>query len=214
VSDESLVGFINRLGYDPDTLHLEGITTPVVNLKDIYRQLPSRPDVAARIEKVIGSSTDATNTAYLADIAALVTESPKWCLRIPEDLPMASRWRFRDWCVFTVASNSGNVALCRLIPIATGDPRLSLQRQREAQARSPHPKGRYGPEVPDTDDRMRTLITMLGYEIPRAKDLPVKTLSAAYARFLDELNRGNDAQHAAARKRLIARVRALAAHRS
>jgi hypothetical protein len=44
------------MGYDPDSLHLEGITPPVVSLKDIYRQLPAQPDIATRIEKASGAS--------------------------------------------------------------------------------------------------------------------------------------------------------------
>jgi len=74
--------------------------------------------------------------------------------------------------------------------------------------------GRYGPEVPDTDDRTRALIAMLHYEIPRAKDLPRGALYGVFERFLHELNRGNDTRHAAARQRFIARVRALRTSRS
>ena len=220
VSPENLVGFFTRLGYNPDTLHLEGITPPVVNLKDIYRQLPNRPDIVMRIEKAIGatvrsgSSTtdDSTNAAYLADIAALVTKTPGWCARIPEDLPVVSqRARFRDWCLFTLASNTRNPELCRLIPIRANetDQRLSLKAKCDVQARSPNPGGQYGPEVPDTNDRTGTLIAMLHYEIPRAKDLPLAVVSAAYQRFLDELNRGSDPRPMAARQRFIARVRTL-----
>jgi hypothetical protein len=217
VSPENLVGFFTRLGYDPDTLHLEGITPPVVNVKDIYRQLPRQPDIVTRIEKAISPSGDSTDAAYLADIAALVTETAGWCIRIPEDLPLAGqRATFRDWCLLTLATNTRNTELCRLIPIRANerDPRLSLQATCAFQAGSPHPGGRYGPEVPDTDDRTRALITLLHYEIPRAKDLPLGTLSAAYSRFLDELNHGADPQHTAARQRFIARVRALRRDRS
>ena len=220
VSDDSLVGFFNRLGYDPDTLHLEGITPPVVNVRDIYRQLPSKPDVVSRIEGAIGASgrsgrpvgNDPTNAAYLADIAALVTETSGWCGRIAEDLPLRRQAAgFRDWCLFTLASNTGNARLCRLIPIRANEagPRPSLNATCLSQAGSPYPRGRYGPEVPDTDDRTRSLIAMLGYEIPRAKDLPPGTLRAAYERFLGELNRGTDARHTAARQRFITRVRGL-----
>jgi hypothetical protein len=217
VSPESLVGFFTRLGYDPDTIHLEGITPPVVNVKDLYRQLTSRPDIVTRIEKAIGAAGDSTDAAYLADMAALVSEKPEWCSRIPEDLFLAGQKAgFRDWCLFTLASNTRNPELCRLIPIRAHeiDPRLSLLATCTFQAGSPHPGGQYGPEVPDTDERTRALITMLHYEIPRAKDLPLETIHAAYQRFLDELNRGTDAQHTAARQRFIARVRALRRDRS
>jgi len=219
ISPEDLVSFFTRLGYDPDTLHLEGITPTVVNVKDIYRQLPSQPDIVKRIEKAFsdygrsGSSTpdDSTNAAYLAHIAALVTETAGWCSRIPEDLPLTGQKAgFHDWCLLTLATNTKNAELCRLIPIRAPerDPRLSLQATCIFQARSPYPSGRYGPEVPKSDDRTRTLITMLQYEIPRAKDLPPGTIYAAYERFLQELRRGTDPPHTAARQRFIARVRA------
>jgi hypothetical protein len=69
--------FFKQLGYDPDKLHLEGITPPIVSVKDIYRQLPARPDIATRIAKAIGpfdktaslSPGDIVNSAYLADMA-------------------------------------------------------------------------------------------------------------------------------------------------
>ena len=216
VNPEDLVAFFTRLGYDADTLYQEGITPPLVDVKDFYRQLTSRPDIVARVEKAIGTSGSLAhgdaNAAYLADLAALVTETPGWCARIPEDLPLAApRARFRDWCVFTLASNTRNPELCRLIPVSADsiNPMLLLKTQCNFQTRAPNPMGRYGPEAPDTDDRARALITMLHYEIPRAKDLPRGAVYGAFERFLHELNRGNDARHAAARTRFIARVRAL-----
>jgi hypothetical protein len=220
ITPEELVDFFNRLGYDPDTIHLEGITPPVVNVKDYYRQLAQQPDIVKRIEKAMGdygrsrssTSDDSMNGAYLADIAALVTETAGWCDRIPEDLPLTGQKAgFHDWCLFTLASNTKHAELCRLIPIRAQerDPRLSLQATCVFQARSPSASGRYGPEAPNTDERTRALITMLHYEIPRAKDLPPGTVYVAYARFLEELNRGTDVRHTAARQRFIARVRAL-----
>jgi hypothetical protein len=220
VSQEALVAFFTRLGYDPDTLQLEGITPPVVNVKDFYRQLSNRPDIVTRIEKSIGASGSLaldSDAAYLADIAALVTKTPAWCARIPDDLTLAGqRAGFRDWCLFTLATNTRNPELCRLIPIRDHkiDPRLSLRATCDFQARSPHPSGQYGPEVPDTDDRTRALIAMLQYELPRAKDLPLGDVYATYDRFLQELNRRTDSQHAAARQRFIGRVQALHHDRS
>jgi hypothetical protein len=86
-SQANLVDFFAQMGYDPDTLHLEGITPPVVSVKDIYRQLPDQPDIVARMERAIGPSdkpsnlatADIEDTAYLADIAGLVTKDSRWC---------------------------------------------------------------------------------------------------------------------------------------
>jgi hypothetical protein len=146
-------------------------------------------------------------------MAALVTQDSRWCFRIPEDLPLAGEpSKFRDRCLFTLATNTKNAELCRRIPVrADGtDPRMSLREQCGFQVHSPHPSNlRYGPEVPNDDDRTRALITTLNYEIPRAKDLPLERIYAAYDRFLDELGHGTDPPHATARRRFIDRVQRL-----
>jgi hypothetical protein len=148
ISQADLAGFFNEMGYDPDTLHLEGITPPVVSVKDIYRQLPDQPDIVTRIEKASGASdkpsnlttSDIEDAAYLADLAALLANDSRWFLRIPEDLPLANqRARFRDWCLFTLATNTKDAKLCSRIPIrADGtDVRMSLQTQCGFQVNSP-----------------------------------------------------------------------------
>jgi hypothetical protein len=203
ISQPDLVGFFNEMGYDPDTLHLEGITPEVVSVKDIYRQLPDQPDILTRIQRVSGAfdgtsnltTSDVEDSAYLADLAALVSKDPRWCFRIPEDLALANqKATFHDWCLFTLATNTKDAKLCSRIPIrADGtDVRMSLQAQCGFQVNSPYPSNtRYAPEVPDDDDRTRILITRLNYEIPRAKDLPLERTYAAYHRFFDELKTGN-----------------------
>ena len=218
ISQANLVGFFTQMGYDPATIHLEGITPPVVQVKDIYRQLPSEPDIVTRLARASASSDGRSNltaddiedSAYLADMAALVTKESRWCSRIPEDLPLASeRATFHDWCLFALATNTKDARLCSRIPIRAdrADVRMSLQAQCRFQVNSPHPSNiRYAPEVPAEDDRTRLLITRLNYEIPRAKDLPLETIYAAYDRFLDELNNRTDPRHLAARQRFIDRV--------
>jgi hypothetical protein len=221
IAPTDLVRFFGQMGYDPDSLHLEGITPPVVSVKDLYRQLPTRPDIATRIDHATSASDtasnasrgDIVNAAYLADMAALVTGDPRWCFRIPEDLPLASEpSTFRDWCVFTIATNTRNAELCRRIPVGAKqmDPRMSLRAQCGFQVDSPHPSNlRYGPEVPVEDDRARALITALNYQIPRARDLPLESIYAAYDRFLDELKHGTDQPHTMARRRFVDRVQRL-----
>jgi hypothetical protein len=221
ISPADLIGFFTEMGYDPDTLHLEGITPPVVSIKDIYRQLPNQPDILARIEKTSGplenqsnaSRNDSENAAYLADMAALVSKNYAWCLRIPEDLPLAGgKATFRDWCLFTLASNTKDLQLCARIPMPDDgtDPRMSLQAQCKRQVNSPYPSNtRYAPEVPTDDARSRALITTLNYEIPQANDLAPERIYAAYDQFLDELKRESDPAHVAARQRFIERVQRL-----
>jgi hypothetical protein len=219
VPPASLVDFFGRIGYDPDALHLEGLTPPLVSVKAIFEQLPHQPEIAARIEKAIGdvhSSTvpgkDATDVAYLADVAALITENANWCARISEDVRLPNQsTRFRDWCFFTLATNTKNAEICRRIPIRAeeGDARLSLQANCGRQVTSAYPNGRYGPEVPESDERTRALIAMLDVEVPRARSLPIETIATGYDRFLSELNNGRDTVHLAARQRFVERVRRL-----
>jgi hypothetical protein len=218
ISQANLVGFFTQMGYDPDTIHLEGITPPVVEAKDIYRQLPDKPDIVTRLERASASSDKRSNStaddiedsAYLADMGALVTKDFRWCFRIPEDLPLTNeRATFHDWCLFTLATNTKDPRLCSRIPRRADrtDVPMSLQAQCRFQANSSYPSNtRYAPEVPAEDDRTRMLITRLNYEIPRAQDMPLETIYAAYDRFLDELNNRTDPRHLAARRRFIDRV--------
>jgi hypothetical protein len=67
----------------------------------------------------------------------------------------------------------------------------------------------YAPEVPDGNAQTRAILAMLHYPVPRAKDLPVERVYAAYDRFLDELNKTTDPAHMAARGRFIERVERL-----
>jgi hypothetical protein len=216
-----LVRFFAQMGYDPDTLHLEGITPPVISVKDIYRQLMTQTDIVTRIEKASDafdkasnrSPEDIVNSAYLADIAALVTKDSRWCFRIPEDLPLAGNpSQFRDWCLYTLASNTKNAELCRQISARSDRkrPGWSLRDECGRVVNSPYPSNlRYGPEVPVDDGRARALITMLNYEVPRVRDLPLERISDAYDRFLEELNHGTDPPHTTARRRFIDRVQRL-----
>jgi hypothetical protein len=235
LSGESLVRFFRMMGYEPDELHTEGVTRPIVDVRDIYRRLPEQPDVAARVgaslqalERARGSTArDATDAAYLGDLAALASRDAGWCQRIPEDLPLtAQKQHFRDWCLFTLAVNLQDGELCRRIPIrpypiaraAELPPehvrqitlQMSLRTQCERQVHSAYPHtARYAPEVPSDDEQTSRLIVLLGYPIPRASSLPVQRLGEAYALFLTVLTGADASLYAPARRRLIERVKAL-----
>ena len=49
VSDETLLSYFAAMGYDVDTLHLEGVTPPVVSVQEIYRSAALMPGIAHRI---------------------------------------------------------------------------------------------------------------------------------------------------------------------
>ena len=117
-----------------------------------------------------------TDTAYLADMAELRTRDPRWCERIPESLPIETQKAgFRDWCRFTVASNTKNAAICRqiFVPASERDAPTSLQATCLVQASSAA-KGQYGPEVPD-DARIRRAMAIPIHDrfqpLPGAKGL-------------------------------------------
>jgi hypothetical protein len=218
VSSMDLVDFFARMRYNPDSLHLEGVTPPIVLMRDEYLRLETVPDIVDRVSHLLDSSTsvmrrastDRLDAAYLADVAALVSRDPGWCERIPSDLPLAmQRASFHDWCLFTLATNTKDSTLCRRLPATSTGPGQSLQLLCQFQTHPRHPTNvQYGPEVPD-DVRARRLIVMLGYSVIRASDLPVERLAAAEGLFLQALEAGNDSVHAAARRRFITRVEQL-----
>jgi hypothetical protein len=234
ISGESLVRFFRLMGYDPEELHAEGVTRPIVDVRDIYRRLPQEPDLVARIEaslQMLGrkndpAQSDVEDAAYLAQMAALVSKDALWCQRIPDELLLAGHQHFRDWCMYTLATNIRDADLCRRIPIRpdpiarAGEPppaytrevsvQMSLHGQCGWHVSSSIPDNtRYGPELPADDERTRRLIGSLGYPIPRASTLTQQRLEEAYGLFLTVLTGADAARYAPARKRLIERVKSL-----
>ena len=242
ISQGDLVEFFNRMGYDPDTIQLEGVTPAIVQVRDIYSRLTDRfgivihtqaaggphevlvpgtvnqTELVKRIDAAIGGPgetanakiTDVVDVAYLADMAAMVSKDSQWCFRIQPNLPLATeRGGFRNWCLFTLAKETRNDALCERIPAPEDgtDPRMSLRAECHRLINSTIPtSAHYGPEAPVDDQRIRVLLGLLKVDIPHARDLPPDRIYAAYDRFLDELSHGKDARHLAARQRFIDRV--------
>jgi hypothetical protein len=159
----------------------------------------------------LADSNDVQDAGYLDEMAAVLSNNPRWCMQIPEDMKLVTEPQtFRDWCFLKLAHNTKNAELCRRIPIPEGtrDPRLSLQATCLFQVNSPYPSNTiYAPEVPMDDEQTRRLIIKMNYEIPRARDLPPEQIYEAYSRFLDELEkRPADPAHTAARQRFLERV--------
>jgi hypothetical protein len=220
ISDGALTHFFTEMGYDPDTLHLEGITPPVVSVRDIYSNLRFQPDILAQIEKATAAfdqapnqtSADIEDAAYLDQFASYISKDSRWCFRIPQDLQLAGQQqKYRDWCLYSLATDTKNIEICRLIPLpldGTGV-RTSLQTQCAFQVNSPNWRSPgYVQDVPADDNQARRLLLKLNYQIPRAKDLPADQIEGAYGRFLDALEGPHpaDPARAAARKRFIDRV--------
>jgi hypothetical protein len=181
----------------------------------------NQAELVKRVENVIGApveplsvrTSDVVNAAYLADLAAMISKESRWCFKIPAGLPLATEsGGFRNWCLFTVARESKDIALCDRIPVPSdgSDVRMSLNAECKREISSTIPSNtHYGPEVPADDDRVRVLLGLLKVDIPRARDLPPDRIYEGYNRFLQELAHGKDPKVAAARKRFIERVEAL-----
>jgi hypothetical protein len=87
---------------------------------------------------------------------------------------------------------------------------LSLHAECHRLINSPIPtSAQDGAETPVDDERIRVLLGLLKVDIPRARDLPLDRIYAAYDLFLDELSHGKDARHLAARQRFIDRAERL-----
>jgi hypothetical protein len=59
VAPASLVDFFGRLGYDPGTLHVEGITPPIVNIKDIET-------IASGYQRFLDELSNGQDTVHMA----------------------------------------------------------------------------------------------------------------------------------------------------
>jgi hypothetical protein len=222
VSDKTLLFYFGAMGYDVDTLHLEGVTPPVIDVRDVYRAAAVVPDVAQKVATVrnaaTGSRLDAEDLAYLLDMVALADKNADVCMEIPEELLLATqKQRFRDWCLFKLATNTHDASVCRRIPVRPDEieryrglaPRtaaqMTTQAQCDRQATTPYPIGRYSAEVPGDEARIRRLLALLDVEIPKGRDLPAQRVAQAYQLYLDQLDT-RDSTHLAARQRLIDRV--------
>ena len=226
VSDETMLSFFKAMGYDVDTLHLEGVTPPVILVQDVYRAAVIAPDAARRVDAAHRAAPanriDVEDDAYLLDLVAMARKDPGSCMRIPEELVLeAEAKRFRDWCVFKLASDTRNARTCRTIPIRPDEvarnrdlapataAQMTLQAQCESQAGASDTTGFYGPQMPADEARMRRLLALLGVEIPKAHDLPAARVAEAYRTFVYALSDPRVPNRQPARQRLVDRVQRL-----
>jgi hypothetical protein len=230
LGDTVLVHTFQRLGYDIDQLHLDGVIEPAIRIEDVYRGIPQDSAAMGRAARQLRHTPTAGLTgndpSYLADLLAIGTADPKWCRSIPMDQVLSQEQAvFRDWCYFTVAVNTRDARICEAMTPASAEPKvrdaimrgvrpeiaeqLSLRNQCSAIE---HPVGdgtalRYGPELPQDSRQMLRLITTLGVAIPRARDWPAPQMAAYFQRFLFSLAPSHtDAMHDSARARLLRRL--------
>lgn len=228
---ETLIDTFERLGYDADELPSEGVIGPAIRPLDVYRHLAVEPDIVARVEQTLSrpdAALAAADKYYLVHLGAVGSGDPRWCERIPISAAVATeRIPFRDWCYLTMAYNTMDARVCeRMSPAASEAvviaakahgvrPEIAEQLSARAQcARIEHwvgPRPHYGPEAPQDPAQIERLIEATGKAMPKARDLPRYELAAYYERFVDALRgvRPGEPRQAAARAKLIARIKAL-----
>ncbi len=181
----------------------------------------SKDALMERIEHVIGArdgtlpaaGVSREDAAYLADLAAMTRLDARWCERIPAELPLAGEPEgFRSVCLYQVAVETKDEALCDRIPVPTGMrvPQASRQATCRFEIESKAPRTtHYAAAVPQSEDDVARLLQLLKVEIPTAQSLPESEIARNYWQFLFDLGYARTAQEAAARQRFIARAESL-----
>ncbi|MCB1542580.1 MAG: hypothetical protein KDJ25_17545 [Rhodoblastus sp.] len=233
-NDAELLTAFAAMGYDVDELPREGVIGPAVKPRDAYVTAARNDTVVARAKTLLerGQQTlgDA-ETAYLASLVAAATRAPEWCERIPRGVIIAEAHQgpFRDWCVFTLASDTQDPAICDALLPARSDAKtleaiargvapaiaeqLSLQHQCRRQANRTSTGAVYGAQAPSDPALTRRLLSLLGQTAPSARALPPERQADYYRQFLYVLWPGAQEGDAvkAARAKLVARLIALPA---
>jgi hypothetical protein len=221
-----MLSFFKAMGYDIDTLHLEGVTPPIIRVEDVYRAAALAPDAAQRADAAHSAARenriDAEDDAYLLDLVAMARKDAGSCMKIPEELVLQTEAkRFRDWCMFKLASNTRKARTCRSIPIRPEEvarnqglapataAQMTLQAECERQAGASDTTGSYSAQIPADEARMRRLLALLGVEIPKAHDLPAARVAEAYRTFVFALTDPRVPNRQPARQRLVDRVQQL-----
>ena len=233
-SDAELLTAFAAMGYDIDELPREGVIGPAVDIRETYRAATRNDAVVARAKALLESGQETpgeAEAAYLASLVSAATRAPEWCERIPSGVIIAEAHQgpFRDWCVFTLASDTGNPRFCDALPPARSDAKtleaiargvapaiaeqLSLQHQCRRQAGRASTGSVYGAQTPSDPALTRRLLALLGQTTPSARALPAAQQADYYRQFLYALWPGAQEKAAvtAARAKLIARLTALPA---
>jgi hypothetical protein len=230
LDNDVMIGTFQRLGYDIDTLYLEGVIEPAIRIEDVYRGLEKNTAAIRNAQQQLTAAASpelaGDDASYLADLAAIGTADPKWCEYIPAGQALSQEQApFRDWCYFTVAKNTQDIRICARMTPASAESKViaaeshgvrpeiaeqfSLRSQCGAIARDIafETHLRYGPELPADVHQKQRLIADLGVAMPLARDWPAPERAAYYQRFVFSLDpRYHDAVHDAARARLVRKL--------
>lgn len=202
--DALLVRTFERMGYDIDTMGVDGVMPPAIPLRDVYAGLPREPAVIARAKRQLAGADDSLTVDdrhYLSQLSAIATNDPHWCASIPlatsiNDPAAPSR----DACYLDLAYNTGDVGICDRMTPAALEPKV---REEEAKgvradiaeqlglhgdclrvAKRIGPALRYGPAVPADATQALRLLAALRVPMPRARDWPEYARAAYFRNFL------------------------------
>ena len=194
LSPQSLNRAFEVLGYNADTLYLEGVIGPAIRPADVYRGLERKPGIVERVQLALARPVAALGpdgASYLAHLSAVTAGDPQWCERIPTaTLIPTEAIPFRDWCYLTVAYDDFDARICERMTPAAGEakvmqakahgvrPEIAEQFSARADcARIGHwvgPRPHYGPEVPPDATQIESLVAALGFDMPRARFASVR----------------------------------------
>ena len=231
VPDDLLVRTFERLGYDIDELHSEGVTPPAIQVRDVYVRLERDAEVLARAQRLLtdpAASLRADDKSYLTQLVAVGTANADSCAYIPAEQRIGKiEVPFRDWCFYTVAIDTQDVRVCeRMTPNALEArvleakaagvrpaiaEQLGLHDQCRRSGTHLGPRGHYGPEVPADDEQTKRLFALLGVVMPLAHNWSTNEQAAFYQQFVFALSPSNqpDSRRDAARAKLLGRLLAL-----
>ena len=236
LSDVQLVRIFERMGYDIDAIHIDGVMQAAIRLRDVYGGLEHDRAALARARQILaapGNPLALEDRRYIAHLAAIGSEDPRWCESIPAAAPTDPEAPSRDWCYLTLAHNTGDLRLCERMTPASEEAKV---RAAVAQGVRPSiaaqlglhgdclrvatrmgPAGHYGPRLPTHDEQTRRLLSALQVVVPTARDWTANQQAGFYQRFLFALwpslpadpHRPADAAREVVRRDLVQRLLAL-----
>jgi hypothetical protein len=123
---EDLVAIFTEMGYQPEELYREGVTPPLLSLRDAYARLAQQPDLVSRIARVTAVSASDRSVGPPAPSTAVggasTPHSGNGLFPIsasPSGVPTAAE---RDRLDELAAHVSGDVSWCTRIPADVLDP--------------------------------------------------------------------------------------------
>jgi hypothetical protein len=231
--NDALIHTFQQLGYDADSLYVEGAVQPAIRTRDVYLGLEHDPAAITRAERLATRPDPRLQTddaAYLADLAAIGSADPAWCGHIPPEQGSSEQQTpFRDWCYYTVAYDTHDTRICgRMKPAAAEakviaakasgiKPDVAEQMSLHADCdriRKPAEGTRalhYGPELPPDPVQVQRLVTALDVGMPSSRDWPQGELAAYYLQALFALGERKppNAARDTARAEFVRRLMAL-----